>query len=77
MYFGDIGERKLSRDQFISEMNSQHWERKMYYGINIDKDGPSHAGFIYGCYYDESNKMWVVYQTGERGVVYGEFSEKN
>lgn len=74
LYFGDRGVRKLSRDQFISEMNSQQWERKMYYGINIDKDGPSHAGYIYGCYYDESNKMWVVYQTGERGVVYGEIS---
>lgn len=34
---------------------------------DIEIDSLTKAGFVLGCYYNEKNKIWNIYETTERG----------
>ena len=55
----------MTRTDFLKK--TEHYHGSVG-GGDIVLDRLSVADFVLGCYYDESDKKWKVYENGERGV---------
>ena len=55
----------MTRTEFLERTKPYHGSVN---GWDIVLDRLSVADFVLGCYYDESDKKWKVYENGERGV---------
>lgn len=55
----------MTRTEFLNK--TEHYHGSVG-GGDIVLDRLSVADFVIGCYYDENDKKWRVYENGERGL---------
>lgn len=59
----------MTRAEFLTiQKDLQHQLNVCATQIHISIDYESYADYTVGCFYDENDKKWKMYHTGERGL---------
>lgn len=55
----------MTKDEFLKKIEQEAPNIGDY---DIETDYLTKAGFVLGCYYNEQEKIWHIYETDERGI---------
>lgn len=67
-YYIDPSTLKISRAQFIQEMETEQWNYKMHYSIDISSQEKTGAEYVLGCFCDRATGKWIAYEMLDRGM---------
>ena len=67
-YYVDPSTLKISRSQFATEMETEQWNFKMHYSIDISSQEKTGAEYVFGCFCDKSTGEWIAYEMLDRGM---------
>ena len=67
-YYVNPDTLRISRAQFIQEMETEQWNCKMHYSIDISSQEKTGAEYVLGCFCDRATGKWIAYEMLDRGM---------